>query len=446
MIILVLNCGSSSAKYQVYDWDAQEVLAVGVVEKVTFEGSWIEHKPKGKPEFTLKKDCPNHTDAVNLIIQTLTDKEHGVISDMSVIKAVGHRVLHGGDKFTKSVIVDDEALKVFEQVKDLGPLHNPANIMGIQAAKKVLPNVPQCAIMDTAWHQTMAPEQFLYAVPYEWYEKYGVRRYGFHGTSFLYVAKRASVLLGKAPKDTNVIIAHIGNGASINAVKNGCSFDTSMGITPLEGLIMGTRSGDMDPALAFYVARKAGIKHEDMETWLNKKSGLLGITEKSSDRRDVNEAVKQGDKRAIQAQEMEAYRLRKYIGAYFAALDGKVDALIFTAGVGEFANFMRIKFCAGLEKLGFVLDNEKNDLARTRNCESIISKDSSPIPIYVIPTDEELVMTEDAFALMNGTYDVHTKFAYSFQSKGYVNKARAAGLQKDLEKNPALKKIIAVPK
>ncbi|GMO16660.1 MAG: acetate kinase [Termitinemataceae bacterium] len=446
MIILVLNCGSSSAKYQVYDWDAKEVLAVGVVEKVTFAGSWIEHKPKGKPEFTLKRDCPNHTDAVNLIIETLTDKEHGVINDMSVIKAVGHRVLHGGDKFTKSVIVDDEALKVFEQVKDLGPLHNPANIMGIQAAKKVLPGVPQCAVMDTAWHQTMAPEQFLYAVPYEWYEKYGVRRYGFHGTSFLYVAKRASVLLGKQPKDTNVIIAHIGNGASINAVRNGCSFDTSMGITPLEGLVMGTRSGDMDPALPFYVARKAGIKHEEMETWLNKKSGLLGITGKYSDRRDVQEAAEKGDKRAGQAQEMEAYRLRKYIGSYFAAMEGNVDALIFTAGVGEFGSFMRSKFCKGLGKLGFVLDEEKNNLARTRNCESIISSDSSPIPIYVIPTDEELVMTEDAFALMNGSYDVHTKFTYSFQNKAYVNKARAAGLEKDLAKNPALKKIIATPK
>ncbi|MDR0551847.1 MAG: acetate kinase [Spirochaetaceae bacterium] len=446
MIIMVLNCGSSSAKYQVYDWDAKEVLAVGVVEKVTFPGSWIEHKPKGKPEFTLKKDCPNHTDAVNLIIQTLTDKEHGVITDMSVIKAVGHRVVQGGDKFTRSVIVDDATLAVFEQIQDLAPLHNPANIMGIQAAKKVLPNVPHCAIMDTAWHQTMAPEQFLYAVPYDWYEKYSVRRYGFHGTSFLYVTKRAAVLLGKDPSKTNLIIAHIGNGASINAVKNGCSFDTSMGLTPLEGLVMGTRSGDIDPAAAFYTARKAGIKYDEMENWLNKKSGLLGITGAHSDRRDINEAVKTGDKKAQLAQDIEAYRLRKYIGSYTAALDGNVDALVFTAGVGEFANFMRSKFCKGLEKLGFVLDPEKNDLARTRNTETIISADKSPIPIYVIPTDEELVMTEDAYALMNGTYDIHTKFKYSFQDKNYVNKARAAGLQKDLEKNPALKKIIAVPK
>ncbi|MDR0539446.1 MAG: acetate kinase [Spirochaetaceae bacterium] len=446
MIILVLNCGSSSAKYQVYDWDAKEVLAVGVVEKVTIAGSWIEHKPKGKPEFTLKKDCPNHTDAVNLIIQTLTDKEHGVISDMGAIKAVGHRVVQGGEKFTKSVVITPEVLKTIADIKDLAPLHNPANIMGIEAAQKVLPNVPHCAIMDTAWHQTMMPEQFLYAVPSDWYEKYAVRRYGFHGTSFLYVSKRASVLLGKQPKDTNLIIAHIGNGASINAVKNGCSFDTSMGITPLEGLVMGTRSGDMDPALPFYVARKAGIKYEEMENWLNKKSGLLGLTGQFSDRRDINEAAGKGDKQAQQAQDMEAYRLRKYIGAYYAALEGNVDALIFTAGVGEFAGFMRTKFCKGLEKLGFVLDEEKNNLARTRNCESLISADNSPLPIYVIPTDEELVMTEDAFALLNGTYDIHTKFAYSFQKKDYVNKARAAGLEKDLAKNPALKKIIALPK
>ncbi len=219
MVILTLNCGSSSAKYQVYDWDNKDILAVGIVERVTQDGSFISHKAKGKEEFVLQHDCPNHTEAVALIIKTLTDSEKGVIHDMSIIKAVGHRVLHGGDRFTKSVIVDDAALKAFNEVKDLGPLHNPANIMGIEAAQKVLPNVPHCAVMDTAWHQTMPPESFLYAVPYEWYEKYSVRRYGFHGTSFLYTAKRAAALLGKDPFKTNVIIAHLGNGSSINAVK-----------------------------------------------------------------------------------------------------------------------------------------------------------------------------------------------------------------------------------
>ncbi|MDR1467660.1 MAG: acetate kinase [Spirochaetaceae bacterium] len=445
MVILVLNCGSSSAKYQVYDWDNKDVLAVGVVEKVTFPGSFIGHKAKGKAEFTLNQDCPTHTDAVNLIIKLLTDKEHGVIPDMSVIGAVGHRVLHGGDKFTKSVIVDDKAMEVFKEVKDLGPLHIPANLMGIEAAKKVLPNVPHCAVMDTAWHQTMPPESFLYAVPYEWYEKYSVRRYGFHGTSFLYTAKRAAVLLGKDPFKTNLIICHLGNGSSVNAVKDGKSFDTSMGITPLEGLIMGTRSGDTDPAMPFYVMRKTGMSAEAMESVLNKKSGLLGITGQYTDRRDIQAAAIKGDKQALLSQNMEAYRVKKYIGAYTAAL-GRVDALVFTAGVGEFATVIRQKVLEGLAPVGYVYDPAKNDLAHTRNAETNIAADGAKIPIFIIPTDEELVMTEDAFALMKGTYDVHTNFKYTFQDKSYVNKSRAEGLKGDLQKNPALADIIAHPK
>ncbi|MDR2134313.1 MAG: acetate kinase [Treponema sp.] len=445
MVILTLNCGSSSAKYQVYDWEAKDILAVGIVEKVTLGGSFISHKVKGQEEYVASHDCPTHTDAVGLIIKTLTSGEHGVISDMSVIKAVGHRVLHGGDKFIKSVIVDDKAMAAFNEVKDLGPLHNPANIMGIEAAKKVLPDVPHCAVMDTAWHQTMPPESFLYAVPYEWYEKYSVRRYGFHGTSFLYTAKRAAVLLGKDPFRTNLVICHLGNGSSVNAVKNGCSFDTSMGITPLEGLVMGTRSGDADLAMPFYVMRKTGMSAAEMETVLNKKSGLLGITGKYADRRDIQKAKLEGDKRAELAQNMEAHRVKKYIGAYQAVL-GRVDALVFTAGVGEFAAFMRKKILDGLEETGIVYDPEKNDMSHTRNTETIISKPESKIPVYIIPTDEELVMTEDAFALMNGTYDVHTKFTYSFQSKDYVNKGRAEGLREELARHPELEKIIANPK
>jgi acetate kinase len=441
MVILTLNCGSSSAKYQVYDWENKDVLAVGIVEKVTFEGSFIKHKAKGKEEFVLQQDCPTHTDAVNLIIKTLTDKEYGVISDMSVIKAVGHRVLHGGDKFTKSVIVDDAAMSVFNEVKDLGPLHNPANIMGIEAAKKVLPDVPQCAVMDTAWHQTMPPSSFMYAVPYEWYEKYGVRKYGFHGTSFLYTAKRASVLLNKKPSETNLIICHIGNGSSVCAVKDGCSFDTSMGITPLEGLIMGTRSGDADMAMPFYVMRKTGMSAAEMENALNKKSGLIGVTGQLADRRDIQKAVEQGDKRAELAQDMEAHRVKKYIGAYMAVL-GRVDALVLTAGVGEFAYFMREKILQGLEGVGIVYDPSKNEIVHTRNAETRISADSSKIPIFIIPTDEELVMTEDAYALIQGVYDVHTNFTYSFQSKDYVNKERAEGLKEDLKKNPKLAELI----
>ncbi|MDR2419238.1 MAG: acetate kinase [Treponema sp.] len=445
MVILTLNCGSSSAKYQVYDWEAKDVLAVGIVEKVTIGGSFITHKVKGKAEFTTEHDCPTHTDAVELIIKTLTDPERGVIKDMDTIGAVGHRVLHGGNKFTKSVIVDDAVMETFNEVKDLGPLHMPANIMGIEAAKKVLPKVPHSAIMDTAWHQTMPPESYLYALPYEWYEKYGVRRYGFHGTSFLYTAKRAAVLLGKDPFKTNLIIAHLGNGSSINAVKNGCSFDTSMGITPLEGLIMGTRSGDADLAIPFYMMRKTGMSAEKIESELNKKSGLIGISGKFTDRRDIQDAVVQGDPRATLAQDMEAYRVRKYIGAYIAAL-GRVDALVLTAGVGEFAWFVRRKVLEGLQNFGIVYDPDKNMLARTRNAETIISKDYSRIPIFIIPTDEELVMTEDAYALMKKTYDVHTNFTYSFQSKDYVNKGRAAGLKDDLAKNPGLASILAVAK
>jgi acetate kinase len=445
MVILTLNCGSSSAKYQVYDWDAKDVLAVGIVEKVTLPGSFINHKLKGKEEITVNHDCPSHLDAVNLIIKTLTDKDTGCIPDMSVIGAVGHRTVHGGNTFTKSVIVDDKVLSTFRELKDMSPLHSPAIIMGIEAAQKVLPNVPHCAVMDTAWHQTMPPESFLYAVPYEWYEKYSVRRYGFHGTSFLYTAKRAAVLLGKDPSKVNLIICHLGNGSSINAVKDGCSFDTSMGLTPLEGLVMGTRSGDLDPAMITYMMKKTGMKAEEVENIMNKKSGLLGITGKYTDRRDIQKAKLEGDKMALLAQDMEAHRVKKYIGGYQAIL-GRVDALVFTAGVGEFAFFMREKILSGLERIGIVFDPKKNEMSHTRNTETIISKPESKIPIYIIPTDEELVMTEDAYALMAGTYDVHTKFTYSFQKKDYVNKGRAESLKSELEKNPGLKEIIASPK
>jgi acetate kinase len=441
MVILTLNCGSSSVKYQVYDWDVKEILATGIVERVTIGGSSITHKAKGKADFVESHECPDHKVAVELIIKTLLDSEVGVIKDMSVIKAVGHRVLHGGNKFTKSVIVTNEVLEAFREVSDLGPLHNPANIMGIEAAKAVLPKVPHAAVMDTAWHQTMPPESYLYALPYEWYEKYYVRRYGFHGTSFLYTAKRAAVLLGQDPFKTNLIIAHIGNGSSINAVRNGCSFDTSMGLTPLEGLIMGTRSGDCDPAIPFYVMRKTGMSAADVEKALNRQSGVLGITEKWADRRDITNAVLKGDKRALLAQDMEAYRIKKYIGAYFAAL-GHVDALVFTAGVGEMGPMIREKAVAGLAELGIAVDPTKNANSKTRNAETEISAAGSKVRVFVIPTDEELVMTEDAFALMKGSYDVHTKYRYSFQDPSYVNKARAEGLAEELEKKPYLKDLL----
>jgi len=279
-------------------------------------------------------------------------------------------------------------------------------------------------------------------VPYDWYSYYGVRRYGFHGTSFLYTAKRASAILGKKPLETNLIIAHIGNGASMSAIKDGCALDTSMGLTPLEGLVMGTRSGDMDPAIINYIARRTGMTNQQIDTELNKKSGILGINGRFSDRRDNNKAADDGDARALLARQIEGYRIKKYIGSYMAAI-GRVDAVVFTAGVGEMAWQVRLEALQGLESLGVILDPEKNKLSRTRNAETRISADHSPIAIYVIPTDEELVMTEDTFAIMKGTYDIHTNFRYSFEDRSYVNKERATALEKELVRNPALKEILA---
>ena len=443
MVILTLNCGSSSAKYQVYDWDNKEVMANGVVERIGIEGSVITHKAKGN-KTEIQSPCPTHKEAIELIIKEITDPQVGVIKSMDEIGAVGHRVLHGGEKFTKSVLITPEVLDGFREVIDLGPLHMPANIMGIEAAQKVMPNVPHAAIMDTAWHQTMPAENFMYAIPHEWYEKYAARKYGFHGTSFLYTAKRASVLLGKKPEDTNVIICHIGNGASMCAVKNGKCYDTTMGITPLEGLVMGTRSGDLDPALPFYIMRKTGMSADEMDTALNKKSGCLGVTGKYADRRDVEMAAKDGDEKAKLVIEMEALRIKKYIGAYMAEL-GHVDAIVFTAGVGERGPVFRLKSTQGLENYGIKIDEQKNQWSFTTNAETCISADDSATKIFVIPTDEELVMTEDAYALMKGTYDVHTNFTYSFQSKDYVNKAREEGLKADLVKRPDLAKVVVRP-
>ncbi|TVR00871.1 MAG: acetate kinase [Spirochaetaceae bacterium] len=441
MVIMTLNCGSSSVKYQVYDWDEHEALASGIVERVTQAGSVIKHKARGKDEHEQEHPCPDHRVAIELIIATILDPTHGAIADISEVKAVGHRVVHGGEKFAKSVLVTDEVLAAFREIQDLAPLHNPANIMGIEAAQSVLPEVPHCAIMDTAWHQTMPKKAFLYALPYDWYRKYGVRRYGFHGTSFLYTAKRAAVLLGKDPFQINLIIAHIGNGASINAVRNGVSVDTSMGLTPLEGLIMGTRSGDIDPAIPFYMVNTAGMKADDVERALNKSSGVFGITEKYVDRRDIELAAEAGDEQAALAIEMEAYRIRKYIGAYAAAL-GRVDAVVFTAGVGERGPLIREKATEGLEFMGIKLDRARNAASRTKNAETIISTNDSPTRILVIPTDEELVMTEDTFAIMQGTYDAHTNFTYSFQTEDYQNKERNGCIDRDIEKVEGLGEIV----
>ncbi|MCG2821139.1 MAG: acetate kinase, partial [Candidatus Atribacteria bacterium] len=386
--------------------------------------------------------CPTHKEAIKLIIDSLIHSEYGVIKDLSNISAIGHRVVHGGEKFSKSVVINQKILKTFKDLAGLAPLHNPPNIMGIEAAMELLPNIPHMAIMDTAWHQTMPDYVYTYAVSYQWYEKYGIRRYGFHGTSLLYVAKRAAVLLGKDPFKCNLISCHIGNGVSVNAVKDGLSYDTSMGFTPLEGAIMGTRAGDHDAALDLYVMQKEGYSPQKMDKILNKRSGILGITGKYVDRRDVIAAASQGDKRSQLAIEMEAYRLKKYIGAYTAAL-GRVDALVFTAGVGEMSDIIRAKVLEGLDILGIKYDSEKNRLARTRNAESDISAEDSKVKIFIIPTDEELVFVEDVVALLDGTYDIHTNFKYTFQKEGYKNLMREKSFEEECKKKPDLSKIMA---
>ena len=443
MVILTLNCGSSSAKYQVYDWDNKDVLAVGIVERIGLEYSTIEQKTTGKEVYEARFSSPTRMEAIQLVLKMLVDEKYGCIKDLSEIGAVGHRVLHGGEYFKKSTLVTYEVIEKLKEIIPLGPLHMPANIMGIEVARKLMPNVPQAIVMDTAWHQTMDESAFMYAVPASWYKDYNVRRYGFHGTSHLYCAKRAAVLLGKENKDTNVIIMHIGNGASGCAVKNGVCIDTSMGLTPLEGLVMGSRSGDMDPAIIPYMCKNLGVTAAEMDTLLNKKSGLIGICGKS-DRRDVQAAAKAGDRNAQLGIDMEIHRIKKYIGAY-AALLGRVDAVVFTAGVGEMGDHIRKGALSGLENFGIKLDEKKNALSHCRNTETCISTDDSPVKIFVIPTDEELVMTEDAFALMNGTYDIHTNFHYTFESPDYVNKARARGLVENLKKTPELESIIAHP-
>ncbi|HPW17539.1 MAG TPA: acetate kinase [Candidatus Aminicenantes bacterium] len=445
MIILSLNCGSSSAKYRLYDYDKKVTLATGIVERVTVGKSYIQQAGLGREPIKIDRECPTHKEAIKLIIDTLLDPKIGVLEDLKKISAVGHRVVHGGEKFTKSVKITPETIETFKGLFGLAPLHNPPNVLGIEAALEVLPGIPHVAIMDTAWHQTMPASSYMYALPYEWYEKYGVRRYGFHGTSFLYVAKRAALLLGKDPFDCNLVCLHIGNGVSANAIKKGVSFDTSMGLTPLEGLVMGTRAGDHDAAIDLMMMEREGIAPAKMNDLLNKKSGLLGITGRYTDRRDVQKAAEEGDARAKLAIEVEAYRIKKYIGAYSAAIGG-ADAIVFTAGVGEMSDLIRERSLEGLEFLGIKLDRAKNKLAKTRNAETEISADDSKVKIFVIPTDEERVNIEDVIAILQGTYDEHTRFTYRFQSPDYVNSQREQDFAKECQAKPGLKAIEVKPK
>ncbi|WP_321369850.1 acetate kinase [uncultured Desulfuromusa sp.] len=421
MDILALNCGSSSVKYQLFDWQKKEVVAKGMVERVTIGDSYIIHEVPGRDTYREEYECPDHKTAVHLIVKILTDKTHGVLENITSISAVGHRVVHGGEKFTKSVRIDETVLAAIKEVQHLAPLHNPPNIAGIEAAQVNLPEVPHIAIFDTAFHQSMPEYAYIYPVPHEWYQKYGVRRYGFHGTSHLYVSKRAAALLNKEPQDCNLITMHIGNGVSHTAIKEGVSIDTSMGLTPLEGAVMGTRCGDIDPAIPAFIMERENLSPKEIDSILNKKSGVLGITGEFIDRRDVIDAAETGNERCALALEIEGYRLKKYIGSYCAIL-GRLDAVVFTAGVGEMGWLIREKALENLEHIGIKLDKEKNRKTMTRKTENTITTDDSPVKVFVIPTDEELVFTEDVVAILEETYTDHMHFKYSFAEKTFQRK------------------------
>lgn len=397
MKILVLNCGSSSVKYKLIALadNSQDILAEGGVEKIGLPDSFLKFKFNGE-KVTIATSMPNHNVAIRIILDNLTSEKYGCIKDFNEIDAVGHRVVHGGEKFNKSVLITDEVIAKVKECYDLAPLHNPVNIAGIEAITDILPNVPQVGVFDTAFHQTMPAHAYMYALPYEDYEKYGVRRYGFHGTSHRYVARRACAFLGLDYENQRIITCHIGNGGSITAVKDGVSIDTSMGLTPVEGLMMGTRCGDVDPAALLYIQQKEGLDAEGMQALINKKSGVLGISGLSSDMRDIEYAIEQGNERAKLALDMYEYRIIKYVGAYTAALGG-VDVIVFTAGVGENQIATRERVCKQLAYLGIDFDSDKNNC---RGEEVEISRPKSKVRVVVIPTDEEYMIARDTQAIV----------------------------------------------
>ena len=396
MKILVMNCGSSSLKYQLIDMKDEKLIAKGLVERIGIDGSVITHSTIGKDKVKTETPMKDHNDAVKLVIEALTDPKTGAISSMKEIEAVGHRMVHGGERFASSVLINEDVMKGVEACNDLAPLHNPANIIGVRACQNAMPNVPMALVFDTAFHQTMPKSSYLYALPYEYYEKYKVRRYGFHGTSHMFVSKRAAEILGKKEDELNLITCHLGNGASVCAIEKGKCIDTSMGLTPLEGLAMGTRCGDMDPAIVTFIMQKEGLSAAEMDNVMNKKSGVMGLSGISSDFRDLEEGFEKGNERAKIAIEVFVKRVKKYIGSYMAEL-GKVDAIIFTAGIGENSPFIRELVCEGLENLGIEFDRTKNDF---RGEEKFISKENSKIKIMVIPTNEELTIARDTLELL----------------------------------------------
>lgn len=395
MNILVINCGSSSLKYQLINSDTEEVLAKGLCERIGIDGI-LTHKTASGDKVTIREEMPNHTVAIKLVLEALTNTEHGVIQHLDEIGAVGHRVVHGGEKFASSVVIQDEVMKAIEECNELAPLHNPANLIGINACKELMPNVPMVAVFDTAFHQTMPEKAYLYGLPYEYYEKYKVRRYGFHGTSHDYVSERAAAMLGKSRDEVKIIVCHLGNGASVSAIDHGKCVDTSMGLTPLEGLIMGTRCGDIDPAICEFICQKEGITPTEMNTILNKKSGVYGMSGISSDFRDVEDGAAKGQPRAVAAMDAFYYRAAKYIGSYVAAMNG-VDAIAFTAGVGENSKEGREEICKYLTYLGTEIDAERNDV---RGEERIVSKEGSKVALMAIPTNEELAIARQTFDLV----------------------------------------------
>ena len=395
MNILVINCGSSSLKYQLINSETEGVLAKGLCERIGIDGM-LTYQPEGGEKEKSEIAMPTHTEAINAVLAALTNEKSGVIKSLSEVGAVGHRVVHGGEKFTSSCLINDESMKAIEECNDLAPLHNPANLIGIRACQELMPGVPMVAVFDTAFHQTMPDVAYTYGIPYEYYEKYKVRRYGFHGTSHSYVSKRTAEIVGKPYDQMKIIVCHLGNGASISAVNCGKSVDTSMGLTPLEGLVMGTRSGDLDPAIIDFVGKKEGLSLDEMNEVLNKKSGMLGISGVSSDGRDLEAAAETGNKRAQLALDVFDYRVIKYIGAYAAAMNG-VDAIAFTAGIGENNIKMRKDVCSSLTYLGVKLDEEKNNV---RGEERIISADDSKVQGLLVPTNEELAIARETLALV----------------------------------------------
>ncbi|MDU6784205.1 acetate/propionate family kinase [uncultured Peptoniphilus sp.] len=396
MKILVINCGSSSLKYQLIDMETEELMAKGLVERIGIEGSRIKHETIGKEKKTIETPMQDHKRALELVMESLTNEEYGAIKSLDEIDAVGHRVVHGGEDFAKSVVIDEKVLKGIEDNVEIAPLHNPPNIMGIKACQRLLPKVKQVAVFDTAFHQTMPEESYIYALPYEYYEKYKIRRFGFHGTSHKYITNRAAEMLGKDVNEVNLITCHLGNGSSICAVKNGKSIDTSMGFTPLEGLAMGTRCGDLDPAILPFIMEKENLSTDEINTLINKKSGVLGISGVSSDFRDIEAARDEGNKRAKLALDIFEKRVRGYIGSYMTELD-HVDAIVFTAGVGENSIEMRESIVNGLKSLGIKIDPERNNV---RGEDKLISADDSSIKIFVIPTNEELMIARDTKELV----------------------------------------------